>query len=158
MPDQDQETPLALVDKTVCSSLPPLPEKRRSGFLAKVNQTLFYCGGRQSLLEIRFECWKFDIANKTWVEAEPLPRSLTGASAIGLDGKLWVFGGTVEEDFYENRALEEEFEYYQAQVQNEYYYDYVIEKTGSGESSQKRFFYHLVTLFWILFQMFSLLI
>ena len=80
-----------------------------------VNGTMMYCGGRQSLLQINTECWKFQKVSKTWEPSQPLPRALAGATAMGVADKLWVFGGVVEEDYYESGLLEE-IDYYQAEA------------------------------------------
>lgn len=119
--EQHSEHPTALVGNSVCSSLPSLPEKRRAGFLGMVNNSMIYCGGRQDLLQINNECWKFQVESKTWEATDSLPRALAGATSIGLNGKLWVFGGVVEEDFYQNN--EDGIDYY----------DYMIEETGNGK-------------------------
>lgn len=137
--EQETEAPFALIGNTVCTSsaLPALPQKRRAGFLGLVNQSLIYCGGRQDLLQINAECWRLDlgndqeISNSSWEVTDDLPRALAGAASIGLDDKLWVFGGVVEEDFYQNRAINDNIDYYDNQIQHEYY-DYVVEETGNG--------------------------
>ena len=98
--DQDIETTLALLDRSLCYALSPLPEKRRSGLFSQLNDTsLLFCGGRKSLLEINTECWAF--TKGSWIPTEPLPRAIAGAASIGLGTKVWVFGGVVEEDYYD---------------------------------------------------------
>ena len=81
-----------------------------------VNGTMMYCGGRQSLLQINSECWVFQKETKTWVMGPALPRALAGATAVGLGDKMWVFGGVVEEDYYDSGALKNEIDYYQEEV------------------------------------------
>ena len=44
----------------------------------------------------------------SWIPTEPLPRAIAGAASIGLDGKVWVFGGVVEEDYYDLYATKED--------------------------------------------------
>ena len=58
-----------------------------------------------------------------------MPRALAGATAIGMNDTLWVFGGVKEEDFYNDN-------YYDDEVQHESnleHYDYVVEQTGNGK-------------------------
>ena len=58
--DQDIETTLALLDRSLCYALSPLPEKRRAALFSQLNESaLLFCGGRKSLLEINTECWAY---------------------------------------------------------------------------------------------------
>ena len=107
--DQDSEGTLALLDRSLCYALSPLPEKRRAGLFAQVNETsLLYCGGRKSLLEINTECWTY--SKDSWTVSEPLPRAIAGATSLGLGTKVWVFGGVVEEDYYDSYYIAKESE------------------------------------------------
>merc|ERR1711976_21978 len=125
--DQDSEGTLALLDRSLCYALSPLPEKRRAGLFAQVNETsLLYCGGRKSLLEINTECWTY--SKDSWTVSEPLPRAIAGATSLGLGTKVWVFGGVIEEDYYDSYYITKESEAEPSQLD---YYDYVIEETGN---------------------------
>ena len=89
--DQDVEGTLALLDRSLCYALSPLPEKRRAGLFSQLNESsLLYCGGRKSLLEINTECWTY--TKDSWEAIEPLPRAIAGAASLGLGNKVWVFG------------------------------------------------------------------
>ena len=89
------DTPMALMDNTLCTSLPNLPQKRRAGFMGMVNGSIIFCGGRsESNLPINSDCWKLDRSSRSWEASISLPRSLSRATAVGLNDTLWVFGGT----------------------------------------------------------------
>ena len=89
------DTPMALIDNTLCTSLPNLPQKRRAGFMGMVNGSIIFCGGRsESNLPINSDCWKLDRNSRSWEASISLPRSLSRATAVGLNDTLWVFGGT----------------------------------------------------------------
>ena len=88
------DTPMALIDNTLCTSLPNLPQKRRAGFMGMVNGSIIFCGGRsESNLPINSDCWKLDRSSRSWEASISLPRSLSRATAVGLNDTLWVFGG-----------------------------------------------------------------
>ena len=63
--------------------------------------------------------WK--AAQKNWDQISSLPSPLAGSAVTTFEGKIWVFGGLVEEDYYDTKT---ENEYY--------YYDYVVEVAGNG--------------------------
>jgi len=129
--DQDVEGTLALLDRSLCYALSPLPEKRRAGLFSQLNESsLLYCGGRKSLLEINTECWTY--TKDSWEAIEPLPRAIAGAASLGLGNKVWVFGGVVEEDYYDLKESEEDaFSNEPSPSIQLDYYDYVIEETGN---------------------------
>ncbi len=113
---------------------------RLQGFLN--DSTILFCGGRESLLVINSDCWRYDLdlgglsgldglektgssdvpAHRKWVSTASLPRAIAGATSIAVGSKLYVFGGVVEEDFYADTNTSD---YY-------YYYDYFTEETGNG--------------------------
>ena len=115
--------------RSVCPAghLPDLPASRHMGFASFVQDKVLFCGGRETLLGINRECWQLDLSNASagWREIAALPRSLAGGSAVRVGDEVWVFGGIVEEDYYDvgNETLES------------YYYDYVTEQPGSGNVS-----------------------
>ena len=140
--------------RSICPDdlIPALPVGRRASFAAYVASCIIVCGGRESLLEIGSECWKYNLTlhhhnfeteeephedglwkewqlsnmgrevKKSWTPVSPLPRALAGSAVASYGGKMWVFGGLEEEDYYD---MEKQNEYY--------YYDYVIEVTGNGK-------------------------
>ena len=63
--------------------------------------------------------WKAE--QKSWEKISPLPAPLAGAAVATANENIWVFGGLVEEDYYDT---ETENEYY--------YYDYSVEVAGNG--------------------------
>ena len=90
------EKPLALVSQSICTSLPNLPQKRKAGFMDLINGSLIFCGGRSDNgFQINADCWRLNWNSTMWEKSTPLPRSLSGATAVGHDNKLWVFGGVV---------------------------------------------------------------
>jgi len=130
------DTPMALIDNTLCTSLPNLPQKRRAGFMGMVNGSIIFCGGRsESNLPINSDCWKLDRSSRSWEASISLPRSLSRATAVGLNDTLWVFGGVVEESYYQSGLFEdllEDIDYYHESQQIQYdYYDYVIDETSN---------------------------
>ena len=64
--------------------------------------------------------WKAE--QKSWENISSLPSPLAGSAVTSFDEKIWVFGGLVEEDYYDTKT---ENEYY--------YYDYVVEVAGHGK-------------------------
>ena len=58
-----------------------------------------------------------------------MPRALAGATAIGMNDTLWVFGGVKEEDFYNDNYYEDVLQH----ESNLEHYDYVVEQTGNGK-------------------------
>jgi len=128
------ETPMALLDHTICTSLPNLPEKRRAGFMGFINESLIFCGGRsESNFPISSGCWKLEKNSTEWQPSTPLPRSLSRATALAINNTLWVFGGVVEESYYQSGHFEDLMEdidyYHEPQIQYDYY-DYVIDETS----------------------------
>ena len=64
--------------------------------------------------------WKEE--QKSWQPISSLPTPLAGSAVTSFGGNIWVFGGLVEEDYYDT------------ETQNEYYYyDYVVEVAGNGK-------------------------
>ena len=61
-----------------------------------INGSLIFCGGRSDNgFQINSDCWRLNWNSTMWEKSTPLPRSLSGATAVGHDNKLWVFGGVV---------------------------------------------------------------
>ena len=59
-----------------------------------------------------------------------MPRALAGATAIGMNETLWVFGGVKEEDFYNYDNYYEDALVHESNLEH---YDYVVEQTGNGK-------------------------
>ena len=70
--------------------------------------------------------WKAE--QKSWENISSLPNPLAGSAVTSFDEKIWVFGGLVEEDYYDTKT---ENEYY--------YYDYVVEVAGHGKITNCQF-------------------
>ena len=132
--------------------IPSVPSGRSASFAAYVENSIIVCGGIESVLEMQNECWKYNLTlyehnheqpeetydgglwqewkdskmwkeeQKSWQQISSLPRPLAGSAVTSYDEKMWVFGGLVEEDYYDT------------ETQNEYYYyDYVVEVAGNGK-------------------------
>lgn len=137
---EGKESPLLLIENNVCPDLPALPQRRLAGLLGNLNDSIIFCGGREDLLRLNNECWIYEPKLQEWVEIEPLPRALAGATAITMDDTLWVFGGVKEEDFYTDVYNTEDYQSTEKVLE---YYDYFVEETGNDV-----FFYDLDTKKW----------
>ena len=144
----------ALTSRSICPDgfIPSLPSGATASFAAYAQKCIIVCGGRESTLELNNNCWKYNLTahhygyehdeevaegglwkewkksymwkeeQKSWERTSSLPSPLAGSAVTTFGGKIWVFGGLVEEDYYDT------------EVQNEYYYyDYVVEVAGSGK-------------------------
>ena len=131
--------------------IPNLPSGASASFAGYIDSCIIVCGGKGSTLELNNECWKYNLTlhhnnyeqddevedgglwkmweeshmwkeeQKSWEKISPLPAPLAGAAVATANEKMWVFGGLVEEDYYDT---ETENEYY--------YYDYSVEVAGNG--------------------------
>ena len=131
--------------------IPNLPSGASASFAGYIDSCIIVCGGKGSTLELNNECWKYNLTlhhnnyehddevedgglwkmweeshmwkkeQKSWEKISPLPAPLAGAAVATANENIWVFGGLVEEDYYDT---ETENEYY--------YYDYSVEVAGNG--------------------------
>ena len=131
--------------------IPSLPSGSSASFAAYADNSIIVCGGRENTLKLNNECWKYNLTvhhhnyendetdegglwkewkesqmwkeeQKSWERIASLPSPLAGSAVASFQGNIWVFGGLVEEDYYDT------------EIQNEYYYyDYSVEVAGNGE-------------------------
>jgi len=92
-------------------SLTPLPQARAGGASATLNGYLYFVGGAttsslatDTVFQPHANLWRYDPALDRWQELAPLPIALTGATAVGFEGNLYLFGGLTAAGLLENRT------------------------------------------------------
>ena len=68
-------------------ALPPISTSRRYATLCVVDGRLFVIGGGRASVE------EYVAMERRWVSVPDMPRAVTGAAAVALDGKVLVIGG-----------------------------------------------------------------
>ena len=75
------ESPLLLIKGNVCANLPALPQHRLAGLLGSLHadgggglndskameEAIIFCGGREDLLQLNKECWRYSPEMHQWV-------------------------------------------------------------------------------------------
>ncbi len=85
-------------DRWTYERLPDLPAPRANACGALVGHAMYVVGGQESPSSVRAESnvWKLDLAKPSqgWEVLPDLPgEGRILATAVGWDGKLWIFGG-----------------------------------------------------------------
>ena len=79
------------------------PTKRDGQSLTKINDKLYLIGG-SGFFENLFDIWEYDPLTNIWTDlSKTYPSSRTHHTAINLNNKIYVYGGTREKSEYENK-------------------------------------------------------
>ncbi|MEZ4673648.1 MAG: S8 family serine peptidase [Caldilineaceae bacterium] len=89
----------------------PLPAPRAGAAVATVNGQIYLMGGSTHLRSVpptladpHANLWRYNPTSDTWQELAPVPVALAGAAAVGLGGKIYLFGGIDAEGLLSRRT------------------------------------------------------
>ncbi len=79
--------------------LPEMPSQRHHGMAATVGDRLFMIGG-YSLSGFNPTSTMWELVDNVWVDRAPIPVLVGAGAAVGLDGFIYLVGGTPHGSFY----------------------------------------------------------
>lgn len=81
--------------------LPPMSRSRHSFAIAKLNNFIYVCGGKEGL-QLRSStlqfCERFDLKNEVWESIAPMNQVRANAEAVVYKNRLYIVGGSVQND------------------------------------------------------------